>query len=94
MLPLSLKVVWLVFAALGLFHHSLFPFSDPHHVWDSHPAPSPLKGVPATWVVFIRFASAIGTYWASILYCITVTILEITFCLGTCQPLLGLSHVQ
>ncbi|KAI9507250.1 hypothetical protein F5148DRAFT_1309864 [Russula earlei] len=55
MLSLALKVVWLVFAVLG---------------------------VPATWFVFIPFASAIGTYWASILYCITVTVLEIAFCLG------------
>ncbi|KAH9985623.1 hypothetical protein BJV74DRAFT_552676 [Russula compacta] len=55
MLSLTLKVVWLVFAVLG---------------------------VPATWFVLIPFASAIGTYWASILYCITITILEGTFCLG------------
>ncbi|KAI0252862.1 hypothetical protein BJV78DRAFT_1305335 [Lactifluus subvellereus] len=49
MLPLALKVVWLVLALLG---------------------------VPATWLVFIPFASTIGTYWASVLYCVTVTVLE------------------
>ncbi|KAI0284623.1 hypothetical protein BGY98DRAFT_947825 [Russula aff. rugulosa BPL654] len=41
-----------------------------------------ILGVPATWLVFIPFASVIGTYWASILYCITVTVLELVFALG------------
>ena len=48
----------------------------------------PLKGVPATWLVFIPFASVIGTYWASILYCITVTVLELVFALGACLLLI------
>jgi hypothetical protein len=43
---------------------------------------SPLKGVPATWLVFIPFASTIGTYWAAVLYCTTVTVLEVVFSLG------------
>jgi hypothetical protein len=55
--------------------------------------PSPV-GVPATWLVFIPFASAIGAYWAPILYCITVTTLEVVFSLGTCLPLLFLSHID
>jgi len=41
-----------------------------------------ILGVPATWLVFIPFASGIGTYWASILYCITVSVLEVVFSLG------------
>jgi hypothetical protein len=40
-------------------------------------------GIPATWLSFIPFASAIGTYWASVLYCLAVTLLEIIFGLGT-----------
>lgn len=41
-----------------------------------------ILGVPATWLVFIPYASAIGTYWASLLYCITVTVLEVVFSFG------------
>ena len=73
MLSLSLRVLWFTFAILGL---SLL--SRPTL---SHPL---LKGVPATWLVFIPYASAIGTYWASVLYCITVTVLEVVFSLGAC----------
>jgi hypothetical protein len=52
-----------------------------------------LKGVPATWLVFIPYASAIGTYWASLLYCITVTVLEVVFSIGA-SLLLTLSFSQ
>ncbi|KAF8480266.1 hypothetical protein DFH94DRAFT_741603 [Russula ochroleuca] len=41
-----------------------------------------ILGVPATWLVFIPFASAIGASWAPILYCVTVSALEIVFSLG------------
>jgi hypothetical protein len=73
MLPLALKVVWLVLAALG----PSYPFLLIALMFDL------LQGVPATWIVFTPFASTIGTYWASILYCVAVTVLEVTFCLGT-----------
>jgi hypothetical protein len=78
MLPLSLKVVWLVFAFFGMSLIILIAITVL-----THTHPSPRKGIPATWFVFIPFASAIQTYWAPILYCITITVLEITFCLGT-----------
>ncbi|KAN0111790.1 hypothetical protein V8E52_008170 [Russula decolorans] len=41
-----------------------------------------ILGVPATWLVFIPYASAIGTYWAPVLYCVTVTVLEVVFSIG------------
>src|SRR5277367_4378315 len=52
----------------------------PHH---SYTYPS-ISGVPVTWLVFIPFASTIGTYWASVLYCVTVTVLEVVFSVGAC----------
>ncbi|KAI0305306.1 hypothetical protein B0F90DRAFT_1815539 [Multifurca ochricompacta] len=60
MLPLALKIVWLIFALLG---------------------------IPATWAVLIPFASAIGTYWAFVLYSIAITILEGIFAIGTISAL-------
>jgi hypothetical protein len=73
MLSLTLRVVCFTFAILGVI---LSSSSLLHSLFHS--------GVPATWLVLIPFASAIGTYWASILYCITVTVLEVVFSLGTC----------
>jgi hypothetical protein len=52
---------------------------------------SPPIGVPATWLVFIPYASTIGTYWASVLYCVTVTVLELVFSLGACLLILSFS---
>lgn len=78
MLSLTLRVLWFTFAILG--SSSMFPTLTPSNF--------PLKGVPATWLVFIPFASAIGTYWAPVLYCITVTVLELVFSLGACLLLI------
>lgn len=84
MLSLTLRVIWFTFAILGSYILSLSSLSLPHH---------PLKGVPATWLVFVPFASAIGTYWAPVLYCITITVLELVFSLGACLLLiLSFSH--
>ncbi|KAI0264748.1 hypothetical protein BC834DRAFT_970673 [Gloeopeniophorella convolvens] len=55
MLPLALKIIWFVFAFLGVI---------------------------ATWLVLVPFAASIGTYWAPILYCVTVTLMEGVFCIG------------
>ena len=73
----------------GLLAHLFNPWSVPSRPRRSYTYPS-ISGVPATWLVFIPFASSIGTYWASILYCTTVTVLEVVFSLGACL-LLSLS---
>ena len=77
MLSLSLRVLWFTFAILGWSLLSLLSLSH-----------SLRKGVPATWLVFIPYASAIGTYWAPVLYCITVTVLEVVFSIGACLLLI------
>ncbi|KAI0053199.1 hypothetical protein FA95DRAFT_939824 [Auriscalpium vulgare] len=55
MIPFAFKIVWFVFALLG---------------------------IPASWLVLIPFAGVTGVYWAPILYCLTITVLEGSFCLG------------
>jgi len=40
------------------------------------------SGMLGCWAVLIAFAHAVETYWAPIVYCIGVTILEGMFCLG------------
>jgi hypothetical protein len=78
MLSLTLRVLWFTFAILGPSLLSLLFLCLTHT----------LKGVPATWLVFIPYASAIGTYWAPVLYCVTVTVLEVVFSIGACLLLI------
>ncbi|THH13622.1 hypothetical protein EW146_g6624 [Bondarzewia mesenterica] len=41
-----------------------------------------LLGTASSWAVLIPFAKAVGVTWAPVLYCLAVTVLETTFCLG------------